>query len=88
MNKGQKVELKTFNGRATPTAGCISHENYWKLIGITGTLINFAQELGFPNENRVLIQFDIDVVAEGLECHNEKPNALWILTSDLKEISG
>jgi len=84
MKKGQKFELKTFNGKTTADVDCNENENYWKLIGVTGTLINFARELNFPNEDRVLIQLDVDVNAQGLECHNDKPNALWILSSDLR----
>ncbi|MEO9965474.1 MAG: hypothetical protein ABJF11_06790 [Reichenbachiella sp.] len=87
MEKGQKFELKTFNGKTTANKDCCKNENYWQLISTTGTLVNFAHELNFPNENRVLIQFDVDVKAKGLECHNEIPNALWILTSDLSAIN-
>lgn len=83
MKKGQKFKLNTFNGTTTTAAGCNQSENYWKLIGTTGTLVNFAHELNFPNEDRVLIQFNIDVSAYGLECHNDMPNSLWILSSDL-----
>lgn len=86
MKKGQKFELKTFNGTTSADEECSKNENFWLLIGETGTLVNFAHELNFHNENRVLIQFDIDVNAKGLECHNEKPNSLWILSSDLSMI--
>ena len=86
MKKGQKFILETFNGTKTPNKECDENENYWKLIQEEGTVINHADELGFPNKNRVLFQFDCDVKARRLECHNEKPNSLWILKTDLKEI--
>lgn len=69
-----------------PDVNIDQHENYWKLIGNTGTLLSFANEINFPNDDRVLIQFDFDIKAEGLECHNEKPNSLWILKADLEII--
>jgi len=86
MKKGRKYILETFNGTRTPDGECDEKENYWKLIEEEGTLINFADDLRFPNKNRVLFQFDCDVKGRGLESHNEKPNALWILKTDLKEI--
>jgi len=86
MEKGQKFELISFNGKTTVDESCSQNENYWKLIGESGTLVNFAHELNFPNENRVLIRFDVDLNSEGLECHNDKPNTLWILCSDLRAI--
>ncbi|NEM98082.1 hypothetical protein [Pontibacter burrus] len=86
MEKGERFILKTFNGATTPSKECEEKENYWKLIQEEGTVVNFADDLGFPYKNRVLLQFDCDVKARGLECHNEKPNSLWILKTDLKEI--
>lgn len=86
MKKRQKHILKTFNGTRIPDRDCGDNENYWKLIEEEGTVINYADDLGFPNKNRVLFQFDSDVKSLGLECHNEKPNALWILKTDLEEI--
>lgn len=79
--------LRTFNGTTTPNSEVEQPENYWTLIGETGMVLNFAEELGFANKNRVLFQFEGDVGARGLACHNEKPNALWILKTDLRKIS-
>lgn len=84
MKKGKHFILKTFNGTSTPQEECDEKENYWKLVNETGTVVNFASELGFPDEKRVLFQFDIVLEELGLECHNEMPNALWILKTDLK----
>ena len=86
MKKGRKYILKTFNGTRTPDEDCDEYENYWKLIEEEGTVIDYAEDLNFPSRSRVLFQFNIDVKSLGLECHNEKPNALWILKTDLKEI--
>jgi len=86
MKKGQKFDLKTFNGTLKSIRSQNNHEDYWKLIGQQGTLLHFANELNFHNDDRVLFQFDIDVKAYGLECHNELPNSLWILKTDLAKI--
>jgi hypothetical protein len=86
---GERVELVTFLGfRQSPEKVC-SREDYWKLSGATGSIV----ELG-PEEQsaffygRVLVQFDVDVAGLGLECHNPTPNSLWILKSDLRGLSG
>ncbi|GAB2543780.1 hypothetical protein GCM10027189_28400 [Rufibacter soli] len=86
MEIGQRFSLQTFNGSLTPPKEYYENENYWILIKELGTIISLPGDLGFPNKNRVLFQFDCDVKSHGLECHNEKPNALWILKTDLKEI--
>ena len=86
MQKGQKFELTSFNGTIHPDSDCEEKENYWKLIGQTGTLIKFAEEIDFGDRNRVLIQFDNDIRQQGLECHNPEPNAIWILKTDLLKI--
>ena len=86
MKKGQKFELKTFNGTLKSIRSQNNNEDYWKLIGQQGTLLHFANELNFHNDDRVLFQFDIDLKIHGLECHNELPNSLWILKTDLAKI--
>lgn len=83
MQKGQKYELISFNGTTEPSQDCEAHENYWALIGQKGTLIHFADELNFSNKNRVLIQFEQSIEAQGLICHNTVANSLWILKTDL-----
>lgn len=84
--QGQKYELKTFNGTSKSKSNISSNEDYWKLIGKQGTLLHFANELNFHNDDRVLFQFDEDLQVNGLECHNERPNSLWILKSDLTHV--
>jgi len=59
-------------------------ENYWLLIGQSGVVeLDDDSALGIPGGPRVLVKFDGDVRGFGLQCHNEVPNALWLLTSDL-----
>ena len=60
MKKGQRFMLHTFNGTENPDKECDESENYWKLIEEQGVIVNNADELGFPNKNRVLFQFDYD----------------------------
>ena len=79
MNVGSKVKLKTFNGRFAAPGKCDPSENYWLLIGTTGTISKSENIRG-----RVLVMFDIDPIGLGLYCHNEVPNSLLILPSDLE----
>jgi hypothetical protein len=83
MTKGAKYRLNTFNGTLEALEKGDQSENYWKLIGEYGTVINFAEELGFHNSDRVLFQFSLDLKKLNLICHNDKPNALWIEKTDL-----
>ena len=77
-----KVVLRSFNGTATPPAGCLPGENYWMLIGESGTIVEPLNQ----NE-RFLVKFDNSVADHGLHCHNTIPNSLYILATDLEAIS-
>jgi len=77
MNK--KVRLKSFNGKLQAPRGTIQEENYWKLIGHCGNIIEPRNERG-----RVLVKFDHSVCSLGLACHNPIANSLYILESDLE----
>ena len=79
---GTKVKLKTFNNTSIIPKGCDPSENYWSLIGETGTIKRSENSRG-----RVLVQFDNSVESKGLHCHNEIENSLLILTSDLEELN-
>ncbi len=79
MDINQKVQLISFNGELSAPDDCDSSENYWSLIGKMGTIVKPKN-----NRSRVLVQFDESVSDLGLHCHNEMPNSLLILTSDLK----
>lgn len=81
MDVGLKIRLKTFNGDSDKPEDCDPSENYWLLIGKTGTIVQPKN-----NHSRVLIQFDELVSDLGLHCHSEIPNSLLILTSDLEAI--
>ena len=90
MLTGQKVTLVTLNGSKSPPEDVWDHENHWRLIGQTGTVVNdnasgsFRSQDGFP---RMLVQFEPDLTAMGLENHNEIDNSLWIREADLQTIA-
>jgi hypothetical protein len=87
MEAGSKVKLITFNGKSKSKRVDAS-QNYWRLIGQEGTILQDPNEkslfASFSKKPRVLIKFDIDVVAMGLIAHNPIPNSLWILVTDLE----
>ncbi len=85
MQKGALYKLKSFNGTNEPLDNTPANENYWKLIGRTAKVVGLANEFQLPNRDRVLIQFDTNIESLGLECHNQIPNSLWILKSDLSK---
>ena len=76
---GTKVKLNKFNGTIDTPKDCDKSENYWSLIGETGTVIQAKN-----NRSRVLIQFENIEKLEKLHCHNEVENSLWILESDVE----
>ena len=78
MDVGVKVKLVTFNGALECSEVCDASENYSSLINSTGTVIKPENSRG-----RVTVEFDKDVKKLGLHCHNEIPNSLLILPSDL-----
>ena len=75
---GKRVVLKTFNGAAEGPPDGNSSDDYWRLIGSSGTVRSPANAQG-----RVLVRFDEDVAARGLACHNPEPNSLLIAATDL-----
>jgi hypothetical protein len=76
MEVGNSVVLVTFNGEKFSDEDVAPNENYWKLIGERGKVIEFG-------ELRVLVQFNCDIDSFRLENHNPVKNSLWILESDL-----
>lgn len=88
MKNGNLVVLKTFNGMTTPLDGVRSHENYWKLIGCSGEILDEKHPKFLPcsptESKRVLVRFDTNLDSLGLANHNEVKNTLWMLTSDLQ----
>ena len=90
MKLGTRVKLNTFNLSSSPPqeVEVLERENTWKLIGRTGTVVQSPREKGlyssFSSSPRLLIKFDDDLPAMGLEADNEVENALWIMVEDLK----
>ena len=83
-----RVRILSFLGQTIPTAAVEPHEDYWRLIGQTGKVVEYGPtdptSLFF---GKSLVLFDIDVVGLDLNCHNEVPNTLWISNSDLIVLS-
>ena len=76
-----RVVLLSFNGTLSAPEDCETNENYWALIGESGTVIETANE-----RCRVLVKLDNSVSGFGLHCHNAIPNSLYILETDLKKL--
>jgi len=76
---GTRVKLNKFNGTIDTPKDCDKSENYWVLIGETGTVIQVKN-----SRSRVLIQFENIEKLKNLNCHNEVENSLWILESDVE----
>jgi hypothetical protein len=82
---GERVKLVSFDGELTPVSTLRKTDNYSLLIGGSGLVVDTAPPTGI-SADRVLITFDINLNILGLENHNETPNSLWILRSDLLAI--
>lgn len=77
--KNKLVTLQSFLGTTEPTKGTSENENYWKLIGAKGRIID-DQKIN----DRVLVLFEINLDDYKLENHNPTKNSLWIKMSDLR----
>lgn len=87
VKPGNRIILSSFNGVENPPKEVHDRENYWKLIGCTGIVIEGGGEKEFFDKSgRVCVKFDESVQEMNLECHNEIENSLWILESDLSMI--
>jgi hypothetical protein len=80
LKPGKRVVLKSFNGSLIAPDNVKLEENYWQLIG-SKAIVEIAN-----NTDRVLLKFERNLSSLGLVSHNEHPNSLWILISDLKFI--
>ncbi len=76
----QRVVLSTVDGSTLTPKGTCKDEDYWKLIGCKGEVLDFGS--GF-HEGRVLVAFDKDPKELDLACHNPIPKSLWIKVTDL-----
>jgi hypothetical protein len=82
LEKNTKVKLKSFLERQSPKAKTHSENNYWKLIGQKGKVIDEIK-----NDNgRILILFEKDLDYFGVANHNPIKNSLWIKVEDLEII--
>jgi hypothetical protein len=77
-----RIVLRSFNGTTCASWSCRPDENYWLLIGQTGTAMETVNAKG-----RVLVQFDTSVADLGLTCHNPVPNSLFVLETDVEPLS-
>mgnify|MGYP000433428443 CR=1 FL=1 len=77
MQVNDNVTLIAFLGTLTPEESVNSTENYWKLIGQGGQVIELAEE-------RVLVKFQCNIDSFELENHNPVNDSLWILRTDLQ----
>ena len=80
IEKNTKVTLKSFLERQSPKTKTRPEDDYWKLIGENGTVIDEIK-----NDNgRILILFDNDLDYFGVANHNPIKNSLWIKIEDLE----
>lgn len=78
--KDTPVILKTFLGKLASSEKVGERENYWKLIGERGKVIDDTE----INSGRVLVLFNKNLNEFGVENHNPIKNSLWIKKSDLE----
>lgn len=90
MKAGTKVRLQSFNGSAASKTRVSAGEDYWRLIGRAGAVVDSPEEkssfASVGPDARVCVRFDDDLKKLGLEAHNRIPNSLWIRTSDLRPV--
>jgi hypothetical protein len=77
--KKRHVILKSFLGTTKAKKDTSERENYWKLIGEKGKVID-----DHVTNDRVLVLFKTNLDDYKLENHNPIKNSLWIKMSDLK----
>jgi hypothetical protein len=83
IEMGTNVKLKTFHGKTFSKEYQNTIDDYWKLIGLTGTVIE-ENNIDFPE--RVLVKFEKDLDAYKVANHNPIKNTLWINKTDLEII--
>ncbi|SFB27888.1 hypothetical protein SAMN05660845_2365 [Flavobacterium swingsii] len=80
IEKNTVIKLKLFLGTLAPTKRINDNENYWKLIGEKGKVIDVRE----INDGRVLVLFDKNLDEFRVENHNPIKNSLWIKKTDLE----
>ena len=83
MMNNTKVELKYFLGTLQPPNKTKKRENYRKLIGQKGIVI---EEADF-NPEKVLVLFEKELNRFNVENHNPVKNTLYINKTDLLELN-
>ena len=81
MSELSRVKLKTFQGMLKSASPVDENEDFWKLIGKTG------QVLEDMDGNTVMVLFDDNLDDYGLENHNPVKNSLMIKKSDLQYLT-
>ena len=80
IEKNTSVKLKSFLGTLKPKKNILDHNNYWKLIGEKGKVIDERENYN----GRILILFDKNLDEFEVENHNPIKNSLWIKKTDLE----
>ena len=74
------MKLISFSGKSTAPKNTNDRENYLKLIGETGIVIDEFE----MNNGRILVLFDRNLDDFEVENHNPIKNSLWIKKTDLE----
>ena len=80
IEKNTEIKLKSFLGTLKPEKNTKNHNNYWKLIGEKGKVIDDIENYN----GRVLILFTKNLDEFEVENHNPIKNSLWIKKTDLE----
>lgn len=80
IEKNTAIKLKSFLGTLKPEKRIKENENYWKLIGEKGKVIDEIENYN----GRVLILFAKNLDDFEVENHNPIKNSLWIKKTDLE----
>ena len=70
----------SFLGKLNAPRNTEACENYWKLIGQHGIVMDEVE----MNNGRVLVLFEINLDDFEVENHNPIKNSIWIKKTDLK----
>ena len=74
------IKLKSYKGTLFPQDKVYERENYWKLIGQKGKVIDAVEN----HDGRVLVLFDRNLDEFEVENHNPIKNSLLIRKTDLE----
>lgn len=83
MQHNTLVKMTSFLGTLNPKKNVFERENYWKLIGEQGKVIDAVVN----HDGRVLVLFDSDLDEFEVENHNPIKNSLWIRITDLEIVA-